>query len=279
MGWWGMSNHMDRAARTSLSDGDQRARFANLRIWNLGVGLAHLVQGVVILVISAGFAIPIVATVQSGPPGAPGSLDRSTTFFEISFPIAVAVFLFLAAADHLLMAAPSIRGWYEANLRRGINVARWAEYSVSASIMIVLIGLLVGVNNLYAIIAIAGVNASMILFGLVMEKVNTDRSDVDWWPFVFGCIAGIIPWIIVTTALVVATVEAEPGTDGVPPFVFVIYVTLFLLFNCFALNQWLQYRGKGKFADYLYGEKVYLVLSLVAKTALAWQIYFGTLAD
>jgi hypothetical protein len=51
------------------------------------------------------------------------------------------------------------------------------------------------------------------------------------------------------------------------------------LFNCFALNQWLQYRGKGKFSDYLYGEKVYLVLSLVAKSALAWQIFAGTLAS
>jgi hypothetical protein len=69
------------------------------------------------------------------------------------------------------------------------------------------------------------------------------------------------------------------NADGVPVFVYGIVVSLFLLFNCFALNQWLQYRGKGKFSDYLYGEKVYLVLSLVAKSALAWQIFAGTLAS
>ena len=57
-----------------------------------------------------------------------------------------------------------------------------------------------------------------------------------------------------------------------------IFITLFILFNCFAINQWLQYRGKGKWADYLYGERVYLILSLVAKSALAWQVFGGTLS-
>ena len=52
----------------------------------------------------------------------------------------------------------------------------------------------------------------------------------------------------------------------------------FLLFNCFAVNQILQYRRRGRFADYLYGEKVYIVLSLIAKSALAWQVFAGTLA-
>jgi len=253
------------------------SRMGNLRVWNLGVGVVHLVQGVLILVLSTPFTLPIVANVPTGPPGAP--ITDSVTFFDFSLPLGIAVFLFLAAADHLLMAVPPVRGWYEANLRRGRNYARWIEYSISASLMIVLIGLLTGINDLYAIIAIFGVNASMILFGLIMEQVNPeDRESVNWLPFVFGCIAGIVPWIIITISLITATSQASDG-DGVPTFVYVIFVTLFVLFNTFALNQWLQYRGKGRFADYLYGEKVYLVLSLTAKTALAWQIFGGTLAD
>ena len=251
-------------------------RLSNLRVWNLGVGAVHLVQGIVILILSTPFAIAVVATVQTGQPGAPGSLDRSKTFFDLSFPWLIAIFLFLAAADHLLVAGP-LRSWYHANLAKGMNVARWVEYSLSASIMIVLIALLTGVNNLYALIAVFGVNASMILFGLLMEQVNRDRDDVNWLPFIFGCLAGAVPWGIITTALVVATIDAPSG-QGVPGFVYGIFVSLFLLFNCFAINQWLQYRSKGRFADYLYGEKVYVVLSLVAKSALAWQIFAGTLA-
>lgn len=254
---------------------EQGPRLRNLRVWNAGVGAAHLVQGVVILAVSASFAIPVVASVPSGPPGTP--ITESTTFFDLSFPLVIALFLFLAAADHLLVASPVARRWYEANLLRGVNVARWAEYSISASVMIVLIALLAGINNLYALLALFGVNASMILFGLVMEQVNHGRDHVDWRPFVFGCVAGAVPWLVIALSLV--TTQMETTSEGVPPFVFVIFVTLFLLFNCFALNQWLQYRGRGRFADYLFGEKVYVVLSLVAKSALAWQIFAGTLAD
>jgi hypothetical protein len=134
--------------------------------------------------------------------------------------------------------------------------------------------MLPGITNLYALVAIFGVNAAMILFGLLMEQVNHDRERVTWWPFVFGCIAGIVPWICITIAIVTSATDG----DGVPGFVYGIFVSLFVLFNCFALNQWLQYRGRGRFADYLYGEKVYIVLSLVAKSALAWQVFAGTLS-
>ncbi|MEY4131629.1 MAG: hypothetical protein RLZZ31_1753 [Actinomycetota bacterium] len=260
-------------------------RLANLRIWNLGVGALHLVQGIVILLISSAFAIPIVATVQTGPPGAEGSLSVSKTFFDFGFAPVIAAFLFLAAADHLLMSLGPVKAWYERNLLRGINVARWVEYSISASLMILLICLLNGINNLYALIGIFGVNASMIFFGYLMERVNQQKEDVDWWPFILGCIAGIVPWIAILIGLITSATDntmingVPANPDGVPVFVYGIVISLFALFNCFALNQWLQYRKKGKFADYLYGEKVYIVLSLVAKSALAWQIYAGTLAN
>ncbi|MCX6509399.1 MAG: heliorhodopsin HeR [Actinobacteria bacterium] len=264
---------------------DQTERLVNLRKWNIGIGGLHLVQGILILVLSTSFAIPIVATVMTGPPGGEGSLSVTKHFFDFNFPIAIALFLFLAAGDHLLTSVTPLRSWYERNLLQGINYARWIEYSASASIMIVLIALLNGINNLYAIIAIFGVNAAMILFGLVMEQVNRNRESVNWLPFIFGCIAGIIPWIAIVIGLITSATDntmingVPVNADGVPPFVYGIVISLFLLFNCFALNQWLQYRGKGKFADYLYGEKVYLVLSLVAKSALAWQIFGGTLAS
>ena len=54
-------------------------------------------------------------------------------------------------------------------------------------------------------------------------------------------------------------------------------MTIFVLFNCFAVNQWLQYRGNGRWTDYLHGERVYIWLSLVAKSLLAWQIWGNTL--
>lgn len=255
-----------------MSDGrPDRGRLVDLRRWNLGVGVVHAAQAALILALSNDFSIPVVAGVQTGPPGTP--ITDEVTFFEVQFSYAIALFLLLAAVDHLLVASPKVVGWYERNLAATINPARWIEYSISASIMIVLIAMLTGITNLYALVGLFAVNAAMILFGWLMERANRGGA-VTWWPFTFGCVVGAVPWIAIGIAFAVASSEG----DGAPGFVYGIFVSLFLLFNCFAVNQWLQYRGRGRFADYLFGEKVYVVLSLVAKSALAWQVYAGTLA-
>lgn len=244
-----------------------------LRTANLAVGLAHLVQAVAVIVLSNGFSIPVTAAFQEGPPGS--TLADRETLFDAPFAWLIALFLALAAIDHLLMAAPRVNGWYEANLGRGRNNARWMEYSVSASVMIGLIALLTGITDVFALVAILGVNAAMILFGALMERFNPDRTDVDWTPFLFGCVAGAVPWIAVTIAIA----GSELGSGDVPGFVYGVFVSLFIFFNCFAVNQVLQYRMVGPWRDYRFGEAVYIGLSLLAKSALAWQVFAGALAS
>jgi len=60
-------------------------------------------------------------------------------------------------------------------------------------------------------------------------------------------------------------------------FVIAIFVTLFIGFNVFAVNMVLQYRKIGRWRDYLYGERAYMLFSLIAKSLLARQVFFGTL--
>jgi hypothetical protein len=247
-------------------DRDQHRR---LRLANLGVGLIHAVQALVLVLLANDFALPVVASFQDGPPGT--ASGEPSTLFEVRYGWAVAAFLGLAAIDHLAVAAPRAVGWYERQLRQGRNPARWAEYSISASLMVVLIAMLTGIDGAYALLAIFGVNASMILFGHLMERFNPDRRHVDWRPFLFGCIAGIVPWLAITLAIVGAEVEY----GGVPAFVFGIFISLFVLFNSFAINQVLQYRRVGPWRSYLFGEAAYIVLSLTAKSAHARQVFAG----
>lgn len=54
-------------------------------------------------------------------------------------------------------------------------------------------------------------------------------------------------------------------------------MSLFVFFNSFAINQWLQYKQVGRWRDYLTGERTYIVLSLVAKSLLAWQVFANVL--
>jgi hypothetical protein len=242
-----------------------------LRRWNLAVGLLHAIQATVLLVIADDAALPVYASWVDGPPGS-ANFVTGEPLFELSFAAAVAAFLYLAAIDHLLVGGP-LRGWYERNLARSVNYARWIEYPLSASLMIVLIAMLAGVLELSALIALFGANAAMILFGLLMERNETPGEDADWLPFWLGTLLGAVPWLVIAIQLLRAG-----GEVGVPGFVVGIFFSLLVLFALFAVNMFLQYRQVGRWRDYLFGERAYIVLSLTAKTALAWQVYAGALA-
>jgi hypothetical protein len=192
------------------------------------------------------------------------------TLFDLRIGPLVAAFLFMSALAHFLIAAPGIYNWYVRNLNRGINYARWIEYAFSASVMIVAIAMLVGIYDIASLVLIFALNAMMMLFGLIMELHNQTTEKTNWTSFWFGVIAGAVPWVAIAIYLIGAG-------SGVPSFVYWIYVSIFLFFNSFAINMVLQYKKVGPWREYLYGERAYIVLSLVAKSALAWQVFAGTL--
>jgi len=68
------------------------------------------------------------------------------------------------------------------------------------------------------------------------------------------------------------------GDAKTPTFVYGIFASIFTFFNLFAINMVLQYKKIGPWKNYLYGERVYIILSLVAKSLLAWQVYSGVFA-
>jgi hypothetical protein len=254
---------------TEVATGVTDERLAGLRRWNLALTGLHLVQAVAIVVLASDFAITVTSSFPAGPPGT--EVPPPDPLFDVRIGVAIAVFLGLAAVDHLLTATVS-RDTYETDLRRGINRFRWVEYSFSATLMVLLISFYFGITGINAVIAIIGANVAMILFGWVQELMNPPgRPSTTMLPFWFGTLVGLAPWVAMTINLV--------GAEEIPGFVIGIYVSLFLFFMSFGLNQWLQYRGVGRWRDYAYGEKAYLVLSLAAKSALAWQIFAGSLAE
>jgi len=245
-----------------------------LRLFNALMVPVHLVQGLLMLALSTDFSLPVTTSFLKFDEAAEKLVTDDNTLFDLRLGPVVASFLFVSALAHLIITLPGVYQWYERNLGRGINYARWFEYSVSASIMIVVISMLVGVYDLGSLILVFSVNAAMIFFGLNMEVQNQGAERVNWTPFVLGCLAGIVPWIVITLYLVA---PASRTIGDVPTFVYGIYVSLFIFFNIFAINMLLQYRRVGPWRDYLFGERVYILLSLTAKSALAWQVFAGTL--
>ena len=252
----------------AIATGVTPERLAGLKRWNLALTVLHAVQAIGILLLASDFAITVTSTFPQGPPGT--RLESPEALFDLPIGAAIAVFLLLAAADHLLTATV-MRDRYETGLCNGINRFRWVEYSFSATLMIILIVAYSGVTDITGLVAIAGANVAMILFGWLQERMNPPgRTTTTMMPFWFGTLAGVAPWIAVVVNVV--------GADTVPGFVYGIVVAELVFFFTFGLNQWLQYRGVGRWRDYAYGEKTYLVLSLVAKSYLAWNIFGGSLA-
>ena len=243
----------------------------SLRRVNLIAGIVHLLQMAAVLALSTDFSLPVTATYMAGPPGS--AFAAPVVVFETPLALAVALFLGLSALAHFIVASPQFFGRYGKGLEEKRNYFRWVEYSISSSVMIVLIAQITGIADISALIAIFGVNASMILFGWLQEKYEQPGNG-GWVPFIFGCIAGIVPWLAV---VVYVLSPGGPPETSAPAFVIGIIVTIFVLFNSFAWVQYKQYKAKGKWSNYLHGERIYIVLSLVAKSLLAWQIFANTL--
>ncbi len=263
---------------------DHTAR--SLRIFNVVMGALHLASGAVMVALASDFTLPVSTFSLMGPPGTPLSEGVLSGVADVPLAWATASFLFLSAFFHVLIASPWGFRRYVAELERGRNRFRWVEYSLSSTLMIVLIALVTGITDLAALIGLGFANIAMILFGWLMEVTNNGfahgrghesaRGERAWWtPFWFGCVAGIGPWAAIGAYLWV-NIAVDDG-QGPPGFVWGIIASLFVLFNTFAVNQWLQFRQVGKWRDYLFGERQYVILSLVAKSVLAWQIFANTL--
>ena len=245
----------------------------SLRRFNAVMALFHLAQGVILLSLSSDFSLPVMSyflemdTVTNKLNPIPALL------FNLRLAPLIAGFLIITAIAHATVSSPWVFQWYSRNLGTGANYARWMEYSLSSSVMLVVIAMLVGIYDVASLILMFSLNATMILFGWLMELHNQTEQDVNWTSFWFGTFAGLMPWVVIGIYLF----GAGNGDGGPPGFVYGIFGSIFVFFNVFAINMVLQYKKIGPWHDYLFGERVYILLSLSSKSVLAWQVFAGTL--
>jgi hypothetical protein len=254
--------------------------FAYLKRFNMGAGILHFAQGIVMVALGLSktynrdiytfylkFNSINPPIIQVGP-------DPKILLTIGYIGVVAALFPLISAIAHFTIAFVKNKT-YNDHLKKGMNPYRWYEYAFSSSIMIFLIASFVGVWELWSLVMIFVLNAMMIMFGYLMEKINQYTEKTDWAPFALGCISGGIPWIAVYSYFIAAIGSVS---QNVPTFVYLILFIYFILFNVFAVNMVLQYKGIGRWKDYLYGERVYIILSFVAKTLLAWLVFAGVFA-
>ena len=245
---------------------------SKLKRLNLIAGFLHIIQGLLLAVLSKSLVVSVSGNFLFFNNVSQTLEPSTTTLFNVQLPLLIALFFLLSAFFHFYIAT-TYNKRYNLDLKLGINKARWIEYSISASVMMLAIAMLVGVYDLSSLLMLFSLTAIMNLMGLVMEVHNQSTKKINWLSYYIGCFAGIVPWIVIALYLWLGANQGSPA----PAFVYWIFVSIFVFFSCFAVNMILQYKKIGPWKDYIYGERMYIILSLVAKSLLAWQVFGGTL--
>jgi hypothetical protein len=262
---------------------EKKITFPYLRRFNTSMAVLHFVQAVFMLVMGLTltnikeFKLPVDYYFLSYDTEKMRLFLDSDTIGSIPIGAFVSIFLFLSAIAHFLVVLPRINNFYNSSLEKRINYFRWYEYALSSSVMIVIISMLFGARDIGTIVAIVGLNATMNLLGLMMEIHNQTTSKTNWTAFIIGSFCGAVPWIVVFLYFLGSAVKTPGVLEQIPWFVYAIFGTYFVLFNLFPVNMVLQYKKVGRWSNYLYGERGYIILSLVAKSLLAWLVFAGTM--
>jgi hypothetical protein len=255
--------------------------FSYLKRFNIGAGILQLMNGIIILALTFVLTWPkgtdiytFYLTFQHISPTTPaffGAPSPQVIFSVNHLGVLLAAFPLISAFAHFMIAFPKNKSYNE-NLKKGMNPYRWYEYAFSSSIMIWVISTFVGIWDFWSLAMIFVLNAMMIMFGYLMEKLNQNSEKTSWSPFILGSISGGFPWVVLFAYFTGAVINSG---NNVPNFVYAILFVYLVLFMSFAVNQVLQYKGVGKWKDYLYGERTYIMLSFIAKTLLVWLVFTG----
>jgi len=251
---------------------------SNLQYWNIAAAIFQFAQAIALFYLSSQANTKWFWYTYFG-----NFDDREDADFGIPEPKLVAsfsvtwysaVFILLSGLDHLVVTLPRIKNVYEYYIARHQNPFRWAEYSVSASLMRVMIAQLSGVTDIHLLFSIFLMAATTMLLGSVHESINAknraDNLKQNWFAFLVAWIPQLGSWAIIYCYFFVAVTRANP-----PGFVYAIVFILFALDGTFALLFWLQWAKIGRFENYVTGEKGFIVLSFTAKALLAWINYGG----
>lgn len=256
----------------------KKEQFARLKKWNLWLAAIFGVQGVLVLLLSTTRLFPVQTTYTAIDPiateitGNPVFGFATQHLFNINLAYVIGAMFFIAALAHLVVATV-YRSAYEVDRKDGINKVRWVEYAFTSGLIFVAIGLMAGITDLSILVMLFALAAVMNLVRLALE-IYSQRANFNRTPYVISCFVDIVAWVVIGIALWSTEVF---GTVNIAPYVYWAAGSTLLLFGGLAFNMYMQHRHTGRWKDYVYGEQMYMMLSLALKTVLAWQIFAGVL--
>ncbi len=251
-----------------------------LRSLNFFVAFASVLQAGLILFLSKAFggihsvfaSFPTNDSLATASSGQAQIVTGAHRLFDVHLSWLIAAFLIVTAVMHLALAT-ILRKRYEREVAVRVNRVRWATYAISGSLLLVTIALAAGVSDLVTLLAIVGFNVIAALVALSREHY-TQNGERTRLVYGIGAIAAGAPFVIFLLNILGTHQYGEGGT---PKYVYWLYFTGFVIVSALARNLIQQTRVRGRWIDYIYAERVYIWLSLIGSSAVAWEIYSAVL--
>lgn len=223
--------------------------------------------------------IPGKAGSRSIPNGAPSTTFRDMTLFSeisdtgVSVPVgySIAAFCLLSGiAEFAALAAMLVYSTFPSEI---IYTMRFLEYSVTASIMQVVICVQLGIWDWRALVGIVGLTVTCMWCGIIGERNVKNDPTTAWLAFITGCVAFCFTWMQVFANFHATWLKNADAPD----FIWAIVVTEFFLFALFGAVQFVQLLSKEE--DNGKVTSRYIVLSIFSKMVLAWVVVWQVLAN
>lgn len=205
--------------------------------------------------------------------------NEITTYGSYNSDVILGLLIAFTAVTALFHYAYTLNWWgYSDKIKNKNNSLRWIEYSITATVMIVVICFASGTVELNAQILIAVMIACSMLLGDIVEKTIGTKAAV---------VATIAAWLLVLSAWAIIIKNYEFAAGGFtlptcdkkispPSFVAYLIIILVVFYLSFGFVQ--LYQICHPKTDYKHIEKAYSILSVLSKTALVSIILWGVLA-
>ena len=223
-----------------------------------------------IFILENGF-IYDVQIIQSFSSSVDGAGVETLDLIEIRLNVWVAFLLSVSAATYFVLSTTGF-GWYIKNIRHRINYMRWLHHAISTSLMIAIVALLSGINSLLSLMMIILVSVAVTMSGLLMEMANERRRNVIWGAYKLAVSLIASGWLV----MMITFLSIYWSTNrSLPAELLALYIIVTVLVATFSITMWFHYKRIGPWKDYLYSEKMYIVVNFLAKTAFAAVMYVG----
>lgn len=256
---------------------DDNALYNSLRTQHAVLAFIHTVNTVAIIALTSTsnlFDVPLVENLPyvNGTSVSRTVLYEHTLTTKFSLAAVCTAFSALAAIDHLLCATV-LNKWYMQLVDDRNNYFRWIEYAFSSSLMVVVVAMLSSIFSLSTLFCLFGLMMTVISYGFVIDQVQDEPLNVKRMSGL-----SLIPYAFMWATILGHFLYGMTHSEGKAPwFVWVIMISISVLFASFAVIHSKQIGRRGRWASYAYSETMFNLASLLSKSLLVWILVPGIL--